>query len=354
MTPEEALANGLPLERAQVQVPSQAGDSNAYKVYCGFSNLTIAPNEEELRQFFNVTMVAAQGADRKPGDSVIGVYISPERRYAFISFRSREEAIQALDLDGINFRGQRLRLGMATHAQGSGTTRTTPFVRPAGIKHLNVERLGIMSTQVHDGPNKLYIGSLPNALSSNQVQELLSTYGNLKAFYLFTDPATGQSKGYAFAEYRDPSVTKSAIHGLDGLQVGDRRITVRVADSGINTTTTTVMRQLGLGRKTIIPPSEVVCFLQMVTEADLMDMAEYQGICEDVREEAGKFGKVISLLIPRPEAGQRVPGIGKVFVEMDSVESASKLKQGLEGRQFLGRTVLATFFNREKFLQRQL
>jgi len=355
MTPEEALANGLPLERAQSQVPSQAGDGNAYKVYCGFSNLTIAPNEEELRQFFNVTMVAAQGANRKPGDSVIGVYVSPERRYAFISFRSREEAIQALDLDGINFRGQRLRLGVATHAQGSGTSRTTPFVRPAGIKHLNIERLGIMSTQVHDGPNKLYIGSLPNALSSDQVQELLSTYGHLKAFYLFTEPTTGQSKGYAFAEYRDPSVTKSAIHGLDGLQVGDRRITVRVADSGISSNTpTSVMRQLGLERKTAIPPSEIVCFLQMVTEADLKDTGEYNGICEDVREEAGKFGKVINIIIPRPEAGQRVPGIGKVFVEMDSVESARKIKQGLEGRQFLGRTVLATFFDKGKFILRQL
>lgn len=355
MTPEQAIANGLPLERAQTQVPSQAGDSNAYKVYCGFSNLTHCPNEEELRQFFNVTMVAAQGAARIPGDSVIGVYISPERRYAFISFRSREEAIQALDLDGISFRGQRLRLGMATHAQGSGTARTTSFIRPAGIKHLNVEGLGIMSTQVHDGPNKLYIGGLPNALTSTQVQELLSTYGTLKAFYLFTDHGTGQSKGYAFAEYRDPSVTKSAIVGLDGLQVGERRITVKVADSGAQGhAPTSVIRQLGLGRKTTISPSEIVCFLQMVTEADLIDTVEYKGICEDVREEAGKFGKVVNLVIPRPLAGQRIPGIGKVFIEMDSVESASKVKQGLEGRQFLGRTVLATFYNREKFIQRQL
>jgi len=357
MTPEEAIANGLPLERAQAQVPSVCGgDSNQCKIYCGFSNLTMAPSEEELQQFFNVTMVAAQGADRRPGDSVVGVYISPERRYAFISFRCREEAIQALDLDGISFRGQRLRLGTATHSQaGGGSAKATHLVRPPNIKPLNVERLGIMSTQVHDGPNKLYVGGLPNALKSEQVRELLSTYGALKAFYLFTEPATGQSKGYAFAEYRNPSVTKSAIRGLDGLQVGDRRITVRVADSASQgNASTSVIRNLGLGRKNAIPPSEVICFLQMVTEADLMDITEYEGICEDVIEEAGKYGKVIDVVIPRPEAGQKVPGVGKVFVQMDNVESAGNVKRGLEGRQFLGRTVLSTYFSKDKFTKRLL
>jgi len=353
MTPEQALALGLPLERVQTQVPSQIGsDQNMCKIYVGFGNLPVAPTEEDLRQFFNVTMIAAQGADRKPGDSVIGVYISPDKRYGFISFRNLEEAEQSLSLDGIAYRGHRLRLGRASHAGGSGTaTKPRAMVK---VKPLNVDRLGILSTNVEDGPDKIYIGGLPNALTTNQVVELLQTYGQLKAFYLFTDTVTGMSKGYAFANYRDSQVTQTAIRGLNGLQVGDRRIVVKQADSNSGQNPTRVMSDLGLGRKSVLQPSEVVCFLQMVTEADLIDETEYAGIIEDIQEEAGKFGKVINVVIPRPIAGQKVPGVGKVFVEMASIDGATNVKNALEGRQFLGRTVLATFFKKEKFHKGEL
>merc|ERR1719476_1227669 len=104
--------------------------------------------------------------------------------------------------------------------------------RPMNVKRLQVERLGIVSTQVPDGPHKIYIGGLPQALTDDQVKELLSTYGPLKAFFLFSDPATGLSRGFAFAEYRDHSVTQAAIRGLNGLQVGDRRITVKISLAG--------------------------------------------------------------------------------------------------------------------------
>jgi len=353
MPPEQAIRLGLPLERSTPQVPSQmmSGDNNACKVYCGFQNSAVNPSEEELRQFFNVTMIAAQGADRVPGESVVGVYINPEKRFAFIQFRNREEAAQALDLDGINFRGQRLRLGPATQAQGPGlSSRMLP------VKPLNVQRLGIVSTQVPDGPNKIYIGGLPVSLTDSQIKELLSTYGALKAFHLFRDISTGLSRGYAFAEYRDAKVTLSAIRGLNGLQVADRKITVKYYDSGMRAglNPTSVLAELGLGRKSTVLPSEVVCFLQMVTSEDLIDDTEYKGICEDVRDEASKHGKVIDIVVPRPASGRKVAGIGKVFVQMDSLDAALKVKNALEGRQFLGRTVLATFFNKEKFIQRQL
>jgi len=356
MTPEQAIQLGLPLERAQAQIPSQRGntiDTNSCKVYCGLQNSPVTPTEDELRQFFNVTMIAAQGTDREPGDSVVGVYLNPERRYAFIQFRNPAEATQALDLDGISFRGQRLRLGSATHA-GAG-----PMALPrqqVAVRPLDVQSLGIVSTQVPDGPYKLYIGGLPFALTDDQVKELLSTYGALKGFYLFRDMATNLSRGYAFAEYRDHSVTNAAIRGLNGLQVGDKRIIVKIHDAG-NTQRpdhAAIVSDLGLGRKNTIAPTAVVCFLQMVTESDLIDDTEYQGICEDVGEEASKFGQVVDIVVPRPVAGQRVPGVGKVFVQMGTIEACKKVKNALEGRQFLGRTVLATFFNLEKFIQRQL
>jgi splicing factor U2AF 65 kDa subunit len=64
-----------------------------------------------------------------------------------------------------------------------------------------------VSAVVVDSPYKLFIGGLPNHLSSEQVKELLSAFGQLKAFNLVMDTNTGFSKGYAFCEYLDSSLT---------------------------------------------------------------------------------------------------------------------------------------------------
>ncbi len=47
---------------------------------------------------------------------------------------------------------------------------------------------------------------------SFQVKELMSSFGQLKAFNLVKDAGTGLSKGYAFAEYADSSVTDAVSH----------------------------------------------------------------------------------------------------------------------------------------------
>jgi len=49
---------------------------------------------------------------------------------------------------------------------------------------------------------------------------------------------------------------------------------------------------------------------------------------EDVKEECEKFGKVLSVKIPRPEAGNaNVPGLGKIFVEYSSVDEAKAARK---------------------------
>lgn len=87
-----------------------------------------------------------------------------------------------------------------------------------------------------------------------QVKELLSSFGQLKAFNLVAD-SVGGSKGYAFAEYLDPTLTMQAIAGLNlfdegkmigngwlwcitglnGMQLGDKKLTVQLACQNANT-----------------------------------------------------------------------------------------------------------------------
>jgi RNA recognition motif-containing protein len=88
----------------------------------------------------------------------------------------------------------------------------------------------VVGTNVTDGPNKIYIGSIPPQLTDDNVKEILSAFGQLKAFNLVRDPGSVLSKGYAFCEYTDSSLTQVAIEGLNGLPVADKQLQVRVAN----------------------------------------------------------------------------------------------------------------------------
>jgi splicing factor U2AF 65 kDa subunit len=60
----------------------------------------------------------------------------------------------------------------------------------------------------------------------------------LKAFNLVKDAATGLSKGYAFAEYVEYNITDQAIAGLNGMQLGDKKLIVQRASVGAKNATT--------------------------------------------------------------------------------------------------------------------
>jgi splicing factor U2AF subunit len=66
------------------------------------------------------------------------------------------------------------------------------------------------------------------------------------------------------------------------------------------------------------PPTRVVCLENCVQRGELLDDAEYGEIVSDMREEAGKYGAVLSLAVPRP-GDPDPPGVGKVCVARVSV-----------------------------------
>lgn len=69
-------------------------------------------------------------------------------------------------------------------------------------------------------------------------------------------------------------------------------------------------------------------------------------ICEDVKEECEKYGKVLDMKVPRPTGGSRQSnGVGKIFVKFDTPDSAGKALRALAGRKFADRTVVTTYFS---------
>ena len=142
------------------------------------------------------------------------------------------------------------------------------------------------------------------------MKELLLSFGQLKAFNLVKDAATGLSKGYAFAEYIEYSITDQAIAGLNGMQLGDKKLIVQRASVGaknaaIGQVAPVQIQVPGLsGVGASGPATEVLCLLNMVTADELKDEEEYDDILEDIKEECNKYGVVRSIEIPRPIEGE--------------------------------------------------
>jgi len=346
---------GLPLPTPAVN-PALLGllgadqTSNVYRqakrLYVG--NIPETVTEDELTHFFNNVFVENNAAS---ADAVISTQINREKNFAFIELRTPEEATAGMAFDGVNFKGMSLKIRRPKDYQPLPGVSTDPGVYVPGV----------ISTNVLDSPNKIFIGGLPNYFNEDQVKQLLQVFGELKAFNLVRESANGPSKGYAFCEFLDPNVTDLACQGLNGMDIGDKKLIVQRASVGAKTTGVVPQSGLMMSSGMVLPtviagPNEATTVLQllnMVIEEELVDDDEYNDICEDVKEECSKFGQVKSVFIPRPSPDFQVRGVGKIFVEFQAVESCKIAQQALAGRKFAGRTVVTSFIPEEKYRSRE-
>mmetsp|Transcript_10080 Transcript_10080/g.13888 ORF Transcript_10080/g.13888 Transcript_10080/m.13888 type:complete len:132 (+) Transcript_10080:3-398(+) len=103
-----------------------------------------------------------------------------------------------------------------------------------------------------------------------------------------------------------------------------------------------------------VGPSRILVLQNIVKEADLADNAEYEDVKADIKEECERIGgPVKEVLIPRKESkvqeSMAVQGLGKVFIEFETQEGASKARLALEGRKFNNRVVLSRFLSEEHY-----
>jgi len=345
MTPD-----GLAVTPTPVPVVGSQMTRQARRLYVG--NIPFGITEESMMDFFNAQMRLG-GLTQAPGNPVLAVQINQDKNFAFLEFRSVDETTQAMAFDGIIFQGQSLKIRRPHDYQPLPGMSENPSVY-----------VPVVSTVVPDSAHKLFIGGLPNYLNDDQVKELLTSFGPLKAFNLVKDSATGLSKGYAFCEYVDVNVNDQAIAGLNGMQLGDKKLLVQRASVGAkNATMETSVNQTpvtlqvpGLMNSSVNQmggiPTEVLCLMNMVAPEELLDDEEYEDILEDVKEECGKYGQVKSIEIPRPVDGLDIPGTGKIFVEFTSLFDSQKAMQGLTGRKFANRVVVTKYIDPDAYHRR--
>lgn len=202
--------------QAAVPVVGSTITRQARRLYVG--NIPFGVTEDEMMEFFNQQMHLS-GLAQAAGNPVLACQINLDKNFAFLEFRSIDETTQAMAFDGINFKGQSLKIrrphdyqptpGMTDNPAASGGSGGATFENNT-VTNSTIPP-GIISTVVPDSPHKIFIGGLPAYLNEDQVKELLMSFGPLRAFNLVKDTATGLSKGYAFCEYTDVYMTDRSI-----------------------------------------------------------------------------------------------------------------------------------------------
>ncbi|BGP27761.1 splicing factor U2AF 65 kDa subunit [Rhodotorula toruloides] len=360
-------------------IGSQARQSR--RLYVG--NVGMEATEESVRDFFNSKMAESgllsdghlgedlQGLGLKGDKPVISVHLSYEKNYAFVEFRNAEEATNALGLDGIVYLNTALKVRRPKDYLAGDPNEIAPHVP------------GVVSTNVPDTVNKIFIGGLPSYLTDDQVMELLKSFGELRAFNLVKEGGTGASKGFAFCEYVDPAVTDIACQGLNGMELGDRYLVVQRAAIGANPAKHGPPGS-GIGFPDLPPgaipglnqppasiiaageagegqPTRVLQVLNMVSVDELANDQDYEEIVEDIKEECGKYGTVEDVKIPRPiktatgkvdiKASESVKDLGKVLVLFEKEEQTTEALRAIAGRQFGGRLCICAYAPLEAVLE---
>jgi splicing factor U2AF subunit len=250
---------------------------------------------------------------------------------------------------------------------------------------------------VADTPYKIFIGGLPAHLNEGDIKKLLSMFGQLKSFNLVRDSITGLSKGFAFSEYADPSITDTACASLNGMAIGDKSLIVQRSSTNnkkpeglagpINpraalmlTLSTPAAQLLATAVKNATAePTKILVIMNILNLLDFPgdhEEAEFQEVLDDITQECSRYGQVVKTVVPRPtkknthhtvehfdaikwddigkdsddEEEARLnpevpdpPGLGKIFVEYSNVEEAKQAQTALSGRRFDGRMVVTSF-----------
>jgi len=347
--------------------------------------------ESEVHRFFKESVTMAMGNRDEDDDPILSVYINHERRFAFVEFRTMEVCTACLALDGINLLGRgKVKVKRPNDYNPS---LAPPETQIATLPRFDISKLGIVSGSVPDGPNKIFIGGLPYHLTEDQVMELLSAFGQVRAFHLVkADASAITSKGYCFVEYIDSNVTPIAVMGLNGMDMGGGKtlsarmaaargtmpapltsahgqnvvggvdieallnvaFTGNTAQSASNVTDmASAALEMALGNGQAVAPApvqtKILVLLNMVTDDDLCNDEDHEDLLEEVKAECQNLGNLLSIQIPRPTDPVAPSAVKKIFIEYDTVEDSANAERELSGRKFGASIVTTSFFSEEDY-----
>ncbi|KAF8202915.1 hypothetical protein BJ912DRAFT_1018762 [Pholiota molesta] len=221
------------------------------------------------------------------------------------------------------------------------------------------------------GSMQLYVGSLHFNLTESDIKQVFEPFGELEFVDLHRDPMTGRSKGYAFVQYKRSEDARMALEQMEGFELAGRTLRVNtVHEKGtakytqqdsldeagggnLNAASRQALMQK-LARTETAPSlpepaprpnipqsmtSRSVLLKNMFDPEEETEKDWDKDLAEDVKGECeSKYGPVHAIKVEKETQGE-------IYVKFDSIESAKKAIQGLNGRWFGGRQVSAAFIS---------
>jgi len=216
-------------------------------------------------------------------------------------------------------------------------------------------------------PTRLYVGGLHTNVTERDVESMFVEFGEVDFVDLHREPETGNSKGFAFVQFRDPEAAKRALVQVNGRELAGRPIKVGL----VNAATGKAVGPLGeideetgaglsldaqsrvilmskLQRDEEAPLGTSTCLMlkHMFTTEEAEEPNFEQDLTEDIKEECAKFGELRHINI------DRFSNNGIVFLRFNSVSHATAAHNSLNGRWFGGRMVEAQYVPEGTYLSK--
>lgn len=360
-------------------------------------NIPLDVPESEINQFF-FTVLTQISKDPYSYNPITAVQRYPTMGFVTIEFKKRQDAEYCLKLDEVQPFSDKLDVKMKINRvprfieQWNNTIDSgrnpisqlitgveSKFADGNGAQPLFGNNKYANGNDDEEVDNELFMGGLPVTMPDIKVRQLCESFGQLKKFLLCKDPNNpSQSRGYCFFEYVDPRATEKAIKHLNNMEFKEKRLKIHRKAQGeklnFQSQVNNMHQSVSEEERINLPlfamnPSRCVQFMNMISPTDLFDEEELFRVKDDLLSECSTYGSVASMEIPRPKkkkpqfdaAGKVIIsdkyknlyecdyGVGKIFVVFDTMVAAKQARYRLSGRQYNGRTVVASFYPEHLF-----
>jgi splicing factor U2AF subunit len=293
-------------------------------------------------------------------------------KFSFIELRTPEDSTLALNLNGIPFMGQNLKISRPSKyvgplCQSKTWQELTGQIPAQGIQSSSSDTAIDPSTKTF---REVFIGNTSPEMTDISIKEFLG--GALQQMGLSCSGSENPvvqirvNGKFSFAEFRTMEDAANALN-LNGIPFMSQLLKLSRPSKFEATTLASFFTWEELYSRSVTgelklltsgTTSRVIRISNMVSHSDLEDADLTAEVVEDTISECSQFGKVLRVIIPRPEyqghsgKHQGFPsssGIGKAFVEMSCEEEAKLTLVNLKGRKFDGKWVDVKFYPLDAF-----
>lgn len=328
-----------------IPAPAAIADSANCTLFVG--NVKVGSKNTVLRDFLNAAMKQVGLANGE--DPIYNVRMN--NKFAFIDLNTPDDATNALNLTGIPFLGEYLKLSRPTKYSGP-ITQSKTWGEMIGQETNNYSTSPDTNTKNY---REVFVGNL--SLDMVDPQPIVDFF-NLVMRKLGFSSSSGKdsvvnarmNKKFCFVEFFTVEEAINATN-FNGIPFNGTPLTIKSPSNIKKNSRIQFFSWEGMLRrwmdgtlKLLISGelSNVICLDNMLFEADMRNQNIVDEVVMDAREECTRHGRVLSTRALLFSDGT---GRTRVLIEMETVQSAKDALCILKGRDFNARQVISKFYS---------